>query len=181
MKHLTRIAFATLILFSLPSFASDVLKKEITFFAIHPMKEVHGVCKEVQIDSPKILAAGSGYKLGSPFQIKVPVLKLHTGDESRDSHILEILGYPDTPEILVLIESVTQSGESYSIKGKLTIHGVTQSFDSPAKVEPKDAGQIRVSGKLDIKFSDFKLERPSLLFVKAKEEIEIGYDFLIKI
>ncbi|AOP35483.1 hypothetical protein A0128_17550 [Leptospira tipperaryensis] len=181
MKYLNRILFFSLILFSLPNFASEVLKKEITFFAIHPMKEVHGVCKEVQIDSPKIQAAGTGYKLLAPFQIKVPVLKLHSGDESRDSHIMEILGYPDTPEILVVIESVSQTGESYSIKGKLTIHGTTQSFESSAKVESKDAGQIRVAGTVYIKFSDFKLERPSLLFVKAKEEIEIGFDFLIKI
>ncbi|RHX88094.1 YceI family protein [Leptospira stimsonii] len=181
MKHLTRILFVTLILSSVPSFASEIVKKEITFFAIHPMKEVHGNCKEVQIDSPKIQAAGAGYKIGSPFQIKVPVLKLHSGDESRDSHIMEILGYPETPEVLVIVETVIQTGESYSIKGKLTIRGVTRPFESSAKVEPKDPGQIRVTGKVNIKFSDFNLERPSLLFVKAKEEIEIGYDFLIKI
>ncbi|MBM9500930.1 YceI family protein [Leptospira sp. 201903071] len=181
MKLLNRILLLALILFSIPNFASEVLKKDITFFAIHPMKEVHGVCKEVQIDSPKIQAAGGGYKLSEPFQIKVPVLKLHSGDENRDSHIMEILGYPETPEISAVIESVSQSGESYSIKGKLTIRGITQSFDSAARVETKDSGQIRILGKVNIKFSDFKLERPSLLFLKAKEEIEIGYDFLIKI
>ncbi|MBM9579449.1 YceI family protein [Leptospira sp. 201903070] len=181
MRLLDRILFLSLILFSVPNFASEVLKKEITFFAIHPMKEIHGVCKEVQIDSPKIEFAGGAYKLNTPFQIKVPVLKFHSGDENRDSHIMEILGYPETPEISAIIESVSQSGVSYSIKGKLTIRGITQTFDSAAKVEPKEGGRIRVVGKVDIKFSDFKLERPSLLFLKAKEEIEIGYDFLIQI
>ncbi|AYV55669.1 hypothetical protein CH370_11880 [Leptospira kmetyi] len=187
MRHFNQFVFLS---FVLPVLfltsgidSSEVLKKEITFLAIHPMKEVRGVCKEVQVNAPQIAAAGSGYKLNSPFQIRIPILKIHSGDESRDSHIMEILGYPDTPEIVAVIESVVApaSGDTYTVRGKLTIHGLTQDFQSSAKVEAKDPGQIRVFGKVDVKFSDFKLEKPSLLFIKAKEEIEIGYDFLIKI
>ncbi|PJZ58622.1 YceI family protein [Leptospira barantonii] len=187
MRHFNRfvfLSFLPLVLFSTSGIdSSEILKKEITFLAIHPMKEVHGVCKEVQVNAPQIVTSGAGYKLNSPFQIRIPILKIHSGDESRDSHIMEILGYPDTPEIVAVIESVVApaSGDSYTVRGKLTIRGLTQDFQSSAKVEAKDPGQIRVFGKVDVKFSDFKLEKPSLLFIKAKEEIEIGYDFLIKI
>ncbi|TGL77186.1 YceI family protein [Leptospira yasudae] len=181
MKKLRQIVFLVSLLFVSQTYASEILKKEITFLAIHPMKEVHGICKEVNSDSPNIQSSGTGYKLNSPFAIKIPILRIHSGDESRDSHIMEILGYPDTPEIAALIESVTPSGDSYSIRGKLTIHGLTRDFESRGKVEQKEPGQIRVFGKVNITFSDFKLEKPSLLFIKAKEEIEIGYDFLIKI
>ncbi|XDD49956.1 YceI family protein [Leptospira sp. WS92.C1] len=181
MKNHTYFLILIFLFCSLPSFASEVLKKEITFIAIHPMKEVHGICKEVLIDSPKIAVVGIGYKLSSPFQIKIPILKLNSGDEDRDSHIQEILGYPETPDMIAVIESVSPTGDTYLIQGKLRIRGLTQAFHSSAKIEPKAPGQIRVFGKVNIKFSDFKLEKPSILFLKAKDEIEIGYDFLIKI
>lgn len=183
MKYFNRFVLSAFLFFTSGVYASEILQKEITFLAIHPMKEVHGVCKEIQINSPQISVVGQIYKLNSPFQIRIPILKIHSGDESRDSHIMEILGYPDTPEIVANIEFVgaPASGDTYLIRGKLTIRGVTREFQSSAKVEAKDPGQIRVSGKVDVTFSDFKLEKPSLLFLKAKEEIEIGYDFLIKI
>ncbi|WP_036096628.1 YceI family protein [Leptospira weilii] len=181
MKNFNRLVFLLLAFGASQGYASEILKKEINFLAIHPMKEVHGICEEVQVESPQIQMSGGGYKLNSPFQIKIPILRIHSGDEGRDSHIMEILGYPETPEIVAVVESVTTSGETYLIRGKLTIHGLTRDFQSSGKVEPKDPGQIRIFGKVDIRFSDFKLEKPSLLFITAKEEIEIGYDFLIKI
>lgn len=65
MRHFNRFVFLS---FVLPVLfltsgidSSEVLKKEITFLAIHPMKEVRGVCKEVQVNAPQIAAAGSGY------------------------------------------------------------------------------------------------------------------------
>lgn len=181
MKHFNQLVFSFLIFFTSQSYASEILKKEITFLAIHPMKEVHGVCKEIQVDSPQIQMSGTVYKLNSPFTIKIPILKIHSGDENRDSHIMEILGYPNIPEIIVVVEFADAVGETYLIRGKLTIHGFTRDFQSSGKVESKEVGQIRIFGKVNIRFSDFNLERPSLLFIKTKEDIEIGYDFLIKI
>ncbi|AAS71676.1 YceI family protein [Leptospira interrogans] len=181
MKHFNQLVLSFLIFFTSQSYASEILKKEITFLAIHPMKEVHGACKEIQVDSPQIQTSGTVYKLNSPFTIKIPILKIHSGDENRDSHIMEILGYPDIPEIIVVVESAEAVGETYLIRGKLSIHGFTRDFQSSGKVEPNGVGQIRIFGKVNIQFSDFNLERPSLLFIKTKEEIEIGYDFLIKI
>ncbi|MCR8648925.1 YceI family protein [Leptospira interrogans] len=181
MKHFNQLVLSFLIFFTSQSYASEILKKEITFLAIHPMKEVHGVCKEIQVDSPQIQTSGTVYKLNSPFTIKIPILKINSGDENRDSHIMEILGYPDIPEIIVVVESAEAVGETYLIRGKLSIHEFTRDFQSSGKVEPNGVGQIRIFGKVNIQFSDFNLERPSLLFIKTKEEIEIGYDFLIKI
>ncbi|PKA03474.1 YceI family protein, partial [Leptospira ellisii] len=142
------VAASLAFLLCFPGYASEILKKEIRFEVDHPMKVVHGVCHEIDAEVPKLSIKNSEYRLDAPFQIRIPILKIKSGDENRDSHIAEILGYPDFPEVSALIESVSISGESHTVKGKLTIRGNTQPFQSDAKVEPREKGQIRVFGKL---------------------------------
>jgi polyisoprenoid-binding protein YceI len=162
-------------------YGSEVLKKEITFFVDHTTKNVTGVCTEVNIDSVNLQLTGKSYSLKSPFQITIPLMKIESGDDGRDSHIREILGYPEFSNVIVKIESVTPEAEGYSVKGKLTIHGKTKDFSSAAKVDATDPNVILVDGKVIAKFSEYELENPSLLFMKAKDNIEIKYVFQIKV
>ncbi|TGN06442.1 YceI family protein [Leptospira ilyithenensis] len=177
--------FLTIVSFSFltlaPSlFASEVLKKEIGFYVDHATANVIGVCNEVELEPIRIKASKTGYSLGSPFQIKIPISKITSGDEGRDAHIKEILGSPEYSLIQVKIESVTQEGEVYTVSGKLTIHGITKDFKSNLTVDKVEKDQIEVKGKTIARFSEYQLENPSLLFLKAKDEIEIRYLFLIR-
>lgn len=83
----------SLVLFLLTNnlFASEILKKEISFFVDHTTKEVTGICNEVITEPVSIQLIGKTYTLKSPFLITVPVSKVTSGDEGRDSHIKEIL------------------------------------------------------------------------------------------
>ncbi len=162
-------------------FASEVLKKEIGFYVDHATTDVIGVCNEVELEPIHIKAGKKGYSLGSPFQIKILISKITSGDEGRDSHIKEILGSPEHNLILVKIESVIQEGEAYTVSGKLTIRGITKDFKSNLTVDNVEKDQIEVKGKTIARFSEYQLENPSLLFLKAKDEIEIRYLFLIRV
>ncbi|EOQ97286.1 YceI-like domain protein [Leptospira wolbachii serovar Codice str. CDC] len=134
------------------------------------------------MEEPNIQTSNNQYSLKSPFVITIPLLKISSGDSNRDSHIQEILGYPDSPNILVKIESVNVIKEkTYTIKGKLTIHGNTKEFTTDASVSPEDSNLINVDGSFIVKFSEYELENPSLLFMKAKDEIRIKYLFQIKL
>ncbi|MCW7488623.1 YceI family protein [Leptospira meyeri] len=163
-------------------FAVEVTKKNIEFFVEHTTKNVTGVCNEIQMDTPNVQVSGNGYVLKSPFEIKIPLLKIVSGDTNRDSHIQEILGYPDTPNILVKIESVQPGKDQiHIIKGKLTIHGNTKDFSTDALVKQENSNSIQVDGSLVVKFSEYELENPSLLFMKAKDEIRVKYHFQIQL
>ncbi|MCG6151209.1 YceI family protein [Leptospira bandrabouensis] len=162
-------------------FAAEVTKKKIEFYVEHTTKNVTGVCNEIQMDQPNIQTSGKGYSLKSPFEIKIPLLKISSGDANRDSHIQEILGYPDSPNIIVKIESVQPGKEqTYIVKGKLTIHGNTKDFSSEAVVKEENSTSIQVEGFVLVKFSEYELENPSLLFMKAKDEIRVKYQFEIQ-
>ncbi|TGM52406.1 YceI family protein [Leptospira vanthielii] len=163
-------------------FASEVTKKNIEFYVEHTTKNVTGVCEEIQIEEPNIQFLGKKYILKSPFLIKIPLLKISSGDSNRDSHIQEILGYPDSPNILVKIESANIVNEkTYTVRGKFTIHGNTKEFTTEAIVSPEDSNLLNIDGSLIVKFSEYELENPSLLFMKAKDEIRVKYHFQIKL
>lgn len=163
-------------------FAAEVAKKNIEFFVEHTTKNVTGVCNEIQMDTPNIQVSGNHYILKSPFEIKIPLLKISSGDTNRDSHIQEILGYPDATNILVKIESVQPGKDQiYTIKGKLTIHGNTKDFSTDAMVKQENKTSIQINGFVMVKFSEFELENPSLLFMKAKDEIRVKYHFQIQL
>ncbi|MDZ4728084.1 MAG: YceI family protein [Leptospira sp.] len=182
MKFKRLIVVLGLVMFTSGSiFGSEVLKKEITFNVDHATKYVTGICSDITVDEVKIQQNGRKYNLKSPFQISVPVVKITSGDDGRDDHIKEILGYPEFPLVQIKVESVQLTEGSYTIKGKLTIHGRTKDFSSNAIVSEVEANVISIEGKVIAKFSEYELENPSLLFMKAKDDIQINYAFQIKV
>ncbi|PJZ46234.1 YceI family protein [Leptospira brenneri] len=163
-------------------FAAQVTKKSIEFYVEHTTKNITGVCEEIQIEEPKVVVSGKNYTLKSPFLIQIPVLKISSGDKKRDAHIQEILGYPESPLITAKIESVNYlKDQTYTIQGNLTIHGKTKAFTSEAVVSPENPNLINVDGSVIVKLSEYELENPSLLFMKTKDEIEVKYQFQIKL
>ncbi|MGE8720577.1 YceI family protein [Leptospira terpstrae] len=177
-----KIIYLALLVFGVNIFPAEVTQKRLEFYVEHTTKNVKGVCGEIRIEEPNIQSSGNQFKLKSPFLIIIPLVKISSGDSNRDSHIQEILGYPDTPNIIVKIESVNVlKDRTYTIQGKLTIHEKTKEFITESVVSPEDSNLINVDGSLNVKFSEYELENPSLLFMKAKDEIQIKYHFQIKL
>ncbi|TGL65274.1 YceI family protein [Leptospira jelokensis] len=167
----------------IPLLAVEVSHKQIEFFVEHTAKNVTGVCNEMQMENPNIQFVAGQYRLTSPFEIIIPILKLTSGDSGRDSHIHEILGSPEFQVIQVKVGSIQQSKtnlQKYTIKGKLTIRGNSKDFVSDAKVKVLDLGMLEVEGKLVVRFSEYNLENPTLLFMKAKDEILVKYLFELR-
>jgi len=145
----------------------------------HSMANVYGVCNEIQIEPFDLVKKSNLFSLKSSFKINIPITKISSGDTGRDDHIHEILGHPNFSQIQIQVTSIENQGERYLVKGNLTIRGTTKPFQSDATAVDTN-GNLQVDGKLITKFSDYKLENPSLLFFKAKEDIEISYSFLLK-
>lgn len=168
---------------SLPLIAVDISNKQIEFFVEHTAQNVTGVCNDIQIENPNIQSISGQFRLKSPFEIKIPILKITSGDSGRDSHIHEILGSPEFQVIQVKVESINQSKTNlqiYVIKGILTIRGKSKEFVTDAQVLALESGLLQVNGRLVVKFSEYDLENPTLLFMKAKDEIQVKYRFELR-
>ncbi|EPG75383.1 YceI-like domain protein [Leptospira fainei serovar Hurstbridge str. BUT 6] len=178
--------FGIVSLFLLLSFSSNLSsedlklsQKTLKFTVIHPFKTVHGVCGEVNITPTTFSSGANGVQLPKAVKIEAPLKEFRSGDENRDSHILESLGFPENQSVSFSSTSIDITDGGWLVSGNLTINGVTKPVKTKANISSNN-GQIEVSGKFQIKMGDYQITPPSLLFAKAKEEVEIEFSFILK-
>src|SRR5262249_37071355 len=58
-------------------------------------------------------------------------------------------------------------------KGQLLFHGVTTSIEIPVKITFERADKIVVGSSFLVSLDAFKIDRPSLMFVKVEDELKI--------
>ncbi|TGJ99203.1 YceI family protein [Leptospira semungkisensis] len=181
IKILLSILFL-LYTFLVPIYSEELKLSEpkIEFTVIHPFKTVIGKCTGVNASPISLTANTNGVQIPKSVKIEIPVKEIRSGDENRDEHIMESLGYPTHNGISFVSTaiSLTKDGE-WSISGNLTINGRTKPIKSIASIH-KDDHETTVSGKFQVLMSDFDVVAPSLLFAKAKDEVVIDYKFTFK-
>ena len=152
-------------------------QKEIRFTAHHNFKSVNGSCGRIETENIKIAYQNKRLTLQSPFAIKVAAASMSTGNSSRDSHMLEVLGYPGFKDITAVILSIKNDADNNEvISGKLTIHGIEKPFTSKAIVSANEAS-FSLKGHFPVLLSDYNIEAPDLLFIRVKDEVMIEYNF----
>jgi len=111
----------------------------------------------------------------------VPVISLDSGNDNRDSNMLNYLEAFSYSEIILNIEDfIIKEYNSDSIPCTITIHGVTQAINIPLTVKQNSSDQYTASSTFLILLDDFDIPRPKLLFVSIDNEIRIKVDLLIK-
>lgn len=69
-------------------------------------------------------------------------------------------------------------GVFLTLEGDLTIHGVTRKVKIPAWSIETERG-IRVEGRVHLKMSEYRIERPALLFISVKDEVQVSFWILL--
>lgn len=170
-----------LLLFSLfltvGALQAEVLEKSIDFSVSHPLHEVKGTVDRIEVRN---LQTSDGRSIRGPFQIEIPYTALNTGNGNRDSHLLEILGYPEHRSILVEILEVKPVDEAHvSLHGYLTIGGVRRPAMIPASLTVS-SGVSTVEGTTAISLKEFQIEAPSLLGMAVADLVTVHFRFLIR-
>ena len=72
-------------------------------------------------------------------------------------------------------DSLRRDDNGYRVFGELTFHGVKRPVDFP--VTPTYAkNKVEIKGGFAVLLSDYKVERPSLLFVPTANDLHIDLD-----
>jgi len=111
--------------------------------------------------------------------IVVGVASFNSGLSSRDSHMLEVLDALTYPRILFSSSSIQYTPEDIIVKGKLQFHGIERMIEAKVKQE-KIKNKWVFSGRFPILLEDYKVERPSLLFVKVDNQVLINFQVSYK-
>lgn len=154
-------------LFQNPTF--DPNASSVTYGMRHKLHAWEGTSKQVNV-----AAKWNEKKQLDKIVVLVKVSSFNSELSSRDSHMLEVLDALTHPTITFSSTQINYTNEGIIAKGKLQFHGVTRDVQTTVKVQKID-NRLEYSGTFPVLLEDFKVTRPSLLFVKTDNEITIRF------
>ena len=129
--------------------------------------------------SPDNWAAGHG-------AIAVDLTTLRTGIDARDRDMrVEFLETSRFPRAVLIIDSVDKAstgaitaGQSVTGEavGSFEIHGVRRSVRVPLTMKMDGEGRVRITGRFDVPFADYNVQRPQRLFLKLGDTATVTFD-----
>jgi len=109
--------------------------------------------------------------------------------DRMDEVMYDHLKAKDSPKIsfrltdLTLKESAKSNDAPYvfEAKGQISVAGVTNDVTMPVNIVPLGDKKLKISGKTNLKMTDFKVEPPNPLGlgIKTGDEIKISFDWMV--
>lgn len=172
---LLHILFSMMVSFFVQNPTFETTTSSVTYSMVHKLHSWQGVSKDL-----KVATKWSEQKNEiQQISIVVNVATFNSGLSSRDSHMMEVLDGLTYPRILFSSSSVQYTPDGILVKGKLQFHGVERMIETKVKLE-KVNHKWMFTGSLPVLLEDYKVERPSLLFVKVDNKIQIDFQVAYK-
>lgn len=159
---------------ALKKLVADKKTSSVTYTMHHPLHTWDGVSHDV---NGALLYDETASTIQS-IAIAIKIASFDSGDANRDSHALEVLDGIRYPNVTFVGQHV-QSGPDGTLTatGKLTFHGVTRP-QTLAFTRKDENNRLIVNGAFDISMTDFGVEQPSLLGMKADDTIKLKFTAL---
>jgi polyisoprenoid-binding protein YceI len=162
------LSFILTLFFQNPSF--DTTASSVTYSMRHKLHSWQGVSKDL-----KVAAKWNEQKNEiEQISIVVNVATFNSDLSSRDSHMMEVLDGLTYPRVLFSSNSIQYTPDGVLVKGRLQFHGVERIIETKVKLEKINRKWV-FTGSLPVLLEDYKVERPSLLFVKVDNLIKIDF------
>ena len=145
-------------------------KSLITYFGVHYLHKWEGSTSDV-----KGVVSYDKNILQYECSISVPLNTFSSGNDNRDSNMLVYCRAFDFPNINFQSTSIKVNESILEIEGKIEFAGEEKEIKTKAKLNSLDNNLFAIEGELDILLSEFKVERPSLLFVEIEDLVKIKY------
>lgn len=142
----------------------------ISYTLKHPLHVIRGESKQVtcMVRMTQDTTAGT-------IDCSAPMLSFDSGNENRDSHMLEVVEALRFPAVSFTGHPVRKDKDLWRVEGELAFHGLTRPIAFQVKTT-YTPGQVRVQGEFPLSLTDFKVKRPSLMFFSTEDTVRIGLD-----
>jgi polyisoprenoid-binding protein YceI len=112
--------------------------------------------------------------------MEISVLDLMSDNKKRDEHMQEAIESSTFPKaIFTLEEVVVKGGDAYTLKGIMSLHGVSKplSFESTMNDE---GGKLHIKATSMIKMTDFGIKPIELMFLTVRDQLDLQVDVMLK-
>lgn len=155
---------------------NDKTRTKISYELRHPAHTVKANSNELQVKIEY-----DKYKnsiINAIAQVRVSTFD--SGNSNRDSHAMELIEAIKYPKTHFKSTKIVELNDSLTIYGDLTFHNITKNITIKG-IKKVNNNKLSFNGKFAISLDDFKVERPSLLFVPSEEYLrfEISTEFII--
>ena len=161
-------------------YSVDPGASRLTYRIVHKLHEVDAESKAVEAKAT--LAADGTVQV----MARAAVASFKSGDANRDEHMLEVVesgahpfvtlkavGHADVPTALPATTTVALACD-------LDFHGVHSTERFPVTIDVAADGTAHVTGSFNVSLDKYKVDRPSLLFVKVDDACLIKVDLTLK-
>lgn len=140
----------------------------------------------VAINADAATAVVNGEKAVRSVTLRVASPKLDCGNGTMTGHALKAIKANEHKTITFTLTSYDLAkaldGTKGTLKGTLTLGGVTKPVSIVAVAKPAAGGQLRITGSHALKMSDYGLKPPSLMMgaMKVGNDVTVGFDLVLK-
>jgi len=148
-------------------------KSSLTFHVVHKLHRVDGESKAVE-GKARLLPDGKVQVM-----LRVKSDSFDSKNVNRDAKVKEVVEAARHPviEFKALGEGVTPPAGGGTLektfKAEVSFHGNKKTIDLPVKLTFEADGSVRAQATIALSLDEFKVERPSLMFVKVDDELKI--------
>lgn len=146
----------------------------LTYRLVHKLHTVQGVSKKLE-GRARILPGGQ-----AQIMVRAGIDTFDSGNSNRDAHMKETVESARFPVVELkaaaaqVVPPVAFPGSvKVQLKGQVSFHGVQQMVDIPTEITWTDSGHAVATASFAISLEQFKIERPSLMFVKVNDDLKI--------
>ncbi len=149
---------------------ADKAKSYISYKAVHKLHAWEGKNKVAECVMVYDDATGFVDKVA----VSAKVVDFNSGNSSRDSHALEVLEGIKYPKVTFVSTGIIAIGSSnkFLVRGNLTFHGITKPVSFEMK-QTKTSSKIIAEGVFSILLTDYKVERPTFMFITTDDKMDL--------
>jgi len=138
--------------------------------SLHPVHvETAGLTGSVEAE-----VSGAEVKLLAPFRVEIDAERLRSGNALVDGELQRRLETRKFPRVIGAVrEALAGEGARWTLRGDLTLHGVSQATDAEVTVRVVGDGTLEIEGEKIIDMQDYGLTPPKLLMFRVYPEVKV--------
>jgi hypothetical protein len=165
---------AALLLLATPAASRtfDVTQGALSYRLVHQFHTVTGVARVVE-GKARVLPDGTVQVM-----VRAPLNAFDSGNSNRDAHMLEATAAPMNPYVILKAVGALVMPTSFPADVELPLHGeltfkTARPLDVSAHLHFDSAERVSVSARFPVSLDAHGIERPSLVFVKVDDRVDI--------
>lgn len=151
---------------------SPAQESNISYTLKHPLHTVNGV--STSINSQLVIVNG---KQLQQVKVTVPLRSFDSGNRARDRDMLKVTEADQHPEVIFVSTDLEEQNGGINVSGLLTFHGVTREIRFKAHQQWQN-DNLFVEGSFTISLEEFKMQRPALLTMKVKDDLQVHFSMV---